>query len=953
MGLFNQAEKVKTTRDPLSTNLLGRRGIWVFGLLTLILVWVASAVGIMRNGAQTEAAAQQNGRNLARAFEEHIVRSLRAVDQTLLYIRESYAKNPQAFDITLWQRESRLLSEFAFQVSLVDKDGFVITTNLDPAARLNISDREHFRVQKDGGKDEMFVSKPVLGRVSKRWSINVTRRITNGNGEFAGVAVVSLDPEYLARFYNSIDVGRLGTVLLAGTDGIVRARASHGERTANGSLVGAKLLPAFEKANEGSFFAKSAIDSIPRLFSYRGVHGYPLIVVVGLATDEIFERFRSDRDTYIAVVFTFSVLFIGLLWVLQRYQSGLRRTRDELRERELSALQKSEQLGATLDNMSQGILMVDGAGAVPVINHRAVELLGLPDSFATSPPRFDEILQWQAAHGEFRSDEEASLARPPVYERERPNGTVLEIRSKPIGGGGMVRTYSDITDRKRNEKALAEARDAAESASRAQSSFLAMVSHELRTPMNAVIGLSEALLETELDQTQLQHARIIEQSVEHLLGIINNILDFSSLEAGHEKLELVAFNVHDLVDNVLDIGKSLPYGLQLSVAAEIDSNVPACLFGDPGRLSQILLNLVSNGIKYTHQGSVRLFLTVASHDSGKMWLRFSVHDTGIGIAPEVLGKLFQPFERGDIVDSYQIGGTGLGLAIVKKLAESLGGHVSVKSEIGVGSTFTCELPFELADISAVPLKTRPAAFEITRKLRILVAEDTLANQMVIRSMLDKLGHHVQVVANGAEAVKLASEASYDLILMDVQMPVMNGYLASAAIRKLDGSKGLVPIVALTAFAQPADRERALKAGMTDYLRKPIRRADIQRTIARIFAFEKPLAVPQAAAFDGSAIDQLRKDFGNEQFKKLLRQFQKDAETCTVDLEAAIADKKIPLVRNAAHAMSGLFGQFGIEGLAETATGVEISTGDDILEQATTLAVGSHTAIKAIRERYSP
>jgi hypothetical protein len=224
MGLFNQAEKVKTTRDPLSTNLLGRRGIWVFGLLTLILVWVASAVGIMRNGAQTEAAAQQNGRNLARAFEEHIVRSLRAVDQTLLYIRESYAKNPQAFDITLWQRESRLLSEFAFQVSLVDKDGFVITTNLDPAARLNISDREHFRVQKDGGKDEMFVSKPVLGRVSKRWSINVTRRITNGNGEFAGVAVVSLDPEYLARFYNSIDVGRLGTVLLAGTDGIVRAR---------------------------------------------------------------------------------------------------------------------------------------------------------------------------------------------------------------------------------------------------------------------------------------------------------------------------------------------------------------------------------------------------------------------------------------------------------------------------------------------------------------------------------------------------------------------------------------------------------------------------------------------------------------------------------------------------------------------------------------------------------
>ena len=228
-------------------------------------------------------------------------------------------------------------------------------------------------------------------------------------------------------------------------------------------------------------------------------------------------------------------------------------------------------------------------------------------------------------------------------------------------------------------------------------------------------------------------------------------------------------------------------------------------------------------------------MSVTARRDHTVTLRFAVTDTGIGISADALPKLFVPFERGDIAQTSQFGGTGLGLAISKKVVELLGGVVTVESGVGVGSTFACELPFGIADQSESRGETAGADYTgAVRIFRILAAEDTLANQMVIKAILEKLGHRVQVVGNGAEAVALTKETDLDLILMDIQMPVMNGYDAAMLIRQIDGPRGRVPIIALTAFAQAADRERALTVGMNDYLRKPIRKVDVEAIIGRLF-----------------------------------------------------------------------------------------------------------------------
>ena len=483
-----------------------------------------------------------------------------------------------------------------------------------------------------------------------------------------------------------------------------------------------------------------------------------------------------------------------------------------------------------------------------VINRRAIELLGLPEAFSFRPLSYSDIHAFLSDRGEFRNiqvqlgstaggalKEGQPFDMPRLYERERPDGTILEVRTTDIPSGGLVRTFTDITHRKRNERAIAEARDFAETASRTQATFLAMMSHELRTPMNAVIGLTSMLIETSLDEVQRTYARIVNTSAEHLLNIINNILDFSRLKAGHEKPEVAVFDVRDMIASVIEIVRSLPNAEGIAISTDVGSDVPVHLCGDSGRVTQVLLNFLSNAVKFTTRGTVGFAVSVTARRDHTVTLRFAVTDTGIGISADALPKLFVPFERGDIAQTSQFGGTGLGLAISKKVVELLGGVVTVESSVGVGSTFACELPFGIEDQSESRGETVGADYTgAVRSLRVLAAEDTLANQMVIKAILEKLGHRVQVVGNGAEAVALTNETDLDLILMDIQMPVMNGYDAAMLNRKIDGPRGRVPIIALTAFAQAADRERALTVGMNDYLRKPIRKVDVEAIIGRLF-----------------------------------------------------------------------------------------------------------------------
>jgi hypothetical protein len=618
----------------------------------------------------------------------------------------------------------------------------------------------------------------VVGRVSNRWSIQITRRITMPDGSFGGVVLVSLDPDYLAQFYRSIDVGEKGSVNLIGTDGIVRARGGLGPAAVGESVRDGKLFRDFALRKAGVVKMTSPFDGLERIVSYREVRGYPLVVTVGLAVDEILGAYQQNRQRQIGLAALLT------LWV----------------------------------------------GAV----------------------------------------------------------TALIVRYQRV---------------------LAAARDAAEAGTRSRSAFLAMMSHEIRTPMNGVIGAAELLLDTDLDAEQTGYARTMRDSATHLLRIINDVLDFSKLEADRVEIEKIPFDLHGLVRDTVGLlaARAREKGLLLTTVVAAD--VPRAIVGDPARLRQIILNLVGNGLKFTKQGGVTVTVSVEpGAAAAQARLVFSVADTGIGIPDDAVPLLFREFSQLDNSIARRFGGTGLGLAICKRLVDMLGGTITVESEVGKGTTFRFTTGYAPASLSEVadfgvhelPAGAQPpvpAAPSLRKPCRILLVEDNLTNQQVAARLIERLGYSVDVAANGVEAVAACSAKAYDLVFMDIMMPELDGLAATRAIRKLDPPFSRPYIVAFTANAQKHDRTTCLAAGMDDFMTKPVTRDGLAAKLARLqdcdreprqTATRRDAAASDAVSFDEPIYAELADALGADDARVVLETFLTDTprrlETMRADAE---------------------------------------------------------------------
>jgi PAS domain S-box-containing protein len=573
------------------------------------------------------------------------------------------------------------------------------------------------------------------------------------------------------------------------------------------------------------------------------------------------------------------------------------------------------------------IMTTDPSGIITDVNKQMEaltdctrdELIGAPfKSYFTDPERAEAAIKLVLSEKSVTDYELTARARDGKQTVVSYNATTFYDRNRTLQG--VFAAARDVTERKRVEAELQQAKAAAESASRTKSEFLASMSHEIRTPMNAIMGIADLLAKTALSPEQGKYVQIFRRAGDNLLNLINDILDLSKVEASQLELEQTGFSLHDHLEKVMEMVATRANEKGLALVCEIAPGVPNDLVGDPTRLRQVLLNLLGNAIKFTESGEVSLRVTEDGNFAVPTALRFAVADTGIGIPSEKLGRVFERFTQADSSTTRRFGGSGLGLTISRRLVELMGGRIWVESGVGKGSVFSFAVPFEIW-----PSTNRPALITVGADpeaqlpaLRILLAEDSADNCTITMAYLEDTPYQVDIAETGAIACEKFTSGHYDLVLMDRQMPVMDGLTATRSIRAWEqaNDRPPTPIIALTASALKGDREMCLAAGCTAFLTKPIKQEVLLQAIKERSQITPPIVKDESSRMD-AVVARLNTKFADRIPAYLLNCRQ----NVNFILEA-LNRVDLETVTILGHQMSGSGGMFGFQEITDIGAALE-------------------------------
>jgi len=818
-----------------------RRSVWgIWAVATaFVIATLAISIAIFHKGKK-EALDEAEGRlvRFVNGAEASLNRTLIGVDVLLADMRSLLEPSQHSGRLDK-DAARRLLFGVANRnlllrdVAVLRRDGSVLVSARPESERLGLPlPVSYVRQMIDEPAAQMSISAPLVNFATTERALYLARPM-----DLADEGRVLVVAELPLALVTSIlapanDLPGL-TVTLERADGELLASVPPNEALI-GKTLGTPVTSLAIRGGPGR--AAGRLDGKDSLVMVRPSLYRSVTIVAGISLEAALADWQADRRWVLGIAAVFIMMIVaaagaahGQVVRLSAARSEIGRARDTLHR--------------ALASMSDGFLLCDRDDRVVAWNERYLEMfpwLRTVVAVGVSYERFVEIAartvvpdesaieQRQAWH-----DMRLSLHRSGsgTYEQALPSGAVINVVERRTPDGGIVSVFRDVTFA---ERELARAKAAAEAASEAKSRFLAAMSHEIRTPLNGVLGMNSLLLKTNLTPEQRDYARTIRASGKSLLAIINDILDLTKIEAGRMELELRAFSPRRALTELAPVFEEQAAVQGLAFSYSIAPGVPETVIGDEQRIRQILFNLVGNALKFTERGSVSIELQHRALSADRVELAIAVRDTGIGLDPEVLPRLFERFVQADSSTARRYGGSGLGLAISREILDLMGGRIAAESTPGRGSMFQVFIPLRCGVTDAQPpVDTQlDALLDGSPSLTILVAEDNEVNQMIVTTMLRQIGHTCDVADDGAQALLAAQQRQYDLVLMDIQMPVMDGTTSARRIRALGGWAARVPIVALTANAMIEDREAYLAAGMDGYVSKPVDAKELAAAIER-------------------------------------------------------------------------------------------------------------------------